>query len=88
MTQTKKIKKPLPTKAAMAQIYENSLWGGKRSEDYSGLGSHHPETVNQYIAVVAAFLKDFAQQRGKVFGNQNSNNHKQKSMQGSEALYQ
>ncbi|MGM0934242.1 MAG: hypothetical protein ACQEWD_12435 [Bacteroidota bacterium] len=52
-------KKPWPTKDAMAQIYEKNLWGGKKSEYYSGLGSHHPETVNPYIAVVAAFLKDF-----------------------------
>jgi len=43
----------------MAQIYENNLWGGNKSEFYSGLGSHHPETVNPYIAAVSAFLKDF-----------------------------
>ncbi len=43
----------------MAQIYKNNLWGGKRSEYYSGLGSHHPETVNPYIAVVSEFLKSF-----------------------------
>ena len=42
----------------MAQIYENNLWGGKRSEFYSGLGSHHPETVEPYVAVVSAFLQD------------------------------
>ncbi|WP_029033374.1 class I SAM-dependent methyltransferase [Salinimicrobium terrae] len=57
MTKDKKIKKPWPTKDAMAQIYENNLWGGNGSEFYSGLGSHHPETVNPYIAVVSAFLK-------------------------------
>ncbi|SFN79291.1 Methyltransferase domain-containing protein [Salegentibacter flavus] len=43
----------------MAQIYENNLWGGDESEYYSGLGSHHPETVNPYIAVVSDFLRDF-----------------------------
>ncbi len=59
MTKNKKIKKPWPTKDAMTQIYENNLWGGNKSEFYSGLGSHHPETVNPYIAVVSAFLKDF-----------------------------
>jgi len=59
MTKNKKIKQPWPTKAAMAQIYENNLWGGKKSEFYSGLGSHHPETVEPYIAAVSAFLKDF-----------------------------
>lgn len=59
MTKIKKIKKPWPTKAAMAQIYENNLWGGERSEFYSGLGSHHPETVDPYIAIVADFLKGF-----------------------------
>ena len=58
MIKNNKIKKPWPTKDAMAQIYENNLWGGDRSEFYSGLGSHHPETVDQYIAVVSGFLKD------------------------------
>ena len=58
MTENEKIKKPWPTKDAMAQIYENNLWGGERFEFYSGLGSHHPETVDQYIAVVSTFLKD------------------------------
>jgi len=43
----------------MAQIYEENLWGGEKSKFYSGFGSHHPETVNPYIAVVSAFLKDF-----------------------------
>ena len=43
-------------KDAMAQIYENNLWGGNRSEFYSGLGSHYPEIVNPYIAVVSDFL--------------------------------
>ncbi|MFD2518046.1 class I SAM-dependent methyltransferase [Salinimicrobium flavum] len=60
MTKDKKIKKPWPTKDAMAQIYERKLWGGKQYEFYSGLGSHHPETVDAYIAVVSAFLKYFA----------------------------
>jgi hypothetical protein len=57
MTKINKIKKPWPTKAAMVQIYENNLWGGDRSEFYSGLGSHHPETVDPYIAVVSGFLQ-------------------------------
>ena len=35
------------------------MWGGDRSEFYSGLSSHHPETVNRYITVVSAFLYDF-----------------------------
>ena len=59
MTNDKKIKKPWPTKDAMAQVYENNLWGGNRSKFYSGLGSHHPETVDPYIAVVSDFLKSF-----------------------------
>lgn len=59
MTKNEKIKKPWPTKDAMAQIYENNLWGGKESEFYSGLGSHQPESVNPYIAVVSDFLKSF-----------------------------
>ncbi|MDT0689095.1 hypothetical protein RM549_04820 [Salegentibacter sp. F188] len=59
MTKKKGIKKLWPAKDVMAQIYENNLWGGNKSEFYSGLGSHHPETVNSYIAVAAAFLKGF-----------------------------
>lgn len=59
MTKDKKIKKPWPTKDAMAQIYENNLWGGKKSGFYSGLGSHDPETVKPYIEVVSSFLKGF-----------------------------
>ncbi|PAM94508.1 SAM-dependent methyltransferase, partial [Flavobacterium sp. IR1] len=50
MRTNRKSKKPWPTKAAMAQIYEKNLWGGERAEFYSGLGSHHPETVDPYIA--------------------------------------
>ncbi|MCY2687991.1 class I SAM-dependent methyltransferase [Salinimicrobium sp. TH3] len=59
MSKNKKIKKPWPTKDAMVQIYENNLWGAGESGFYSGLGSHDPETVDQYIAVVSAFLKGF-----------------------------
>ncbi len=58
MTKNKNIKKPWPTKDAMEQIYENNLWGDNKSEFYSGLGSHHPETVNLYIAAVSDFLKN------------------------------
>ena len=57
MTKNKKAKKPWPTKAAMAQIYENNLWGGDKYEYYSGLGSHHPEVVNPYITIVSDFRK-------------------------------
>ena len=50
---------PWPTKDTMTQIYEKNLWGGETSRFYSGLGSHHPETVDPYIAVVSGFLKNF-----------------------------
>ncbi len=43
----------------MVQIYKNNLWGGKEAEFYSGLGSHHPETVKPYTAVVSGFLEGF-----------------------------
>src|SRR5690606_8171996 len=59
MTKNKKIKKPWPTKEAMAQLYENNLSGGETSEYYSGLGSHHPELVNPYVEIVSSFLKAF-----------------------------
>ncbi len=55
----KKIKKPWPTKDAMEQIYKMNLWGGKKPEFYSGAGSHHPEIINPYIAVVTSFLTSF-----------------------------
>lgn len=59
MIKSKKLKEPWPTKASMVQIYENNLWGGDKSVYYSGVGSHHPETVNPYIEEISAFLKDF-----------------------------
>ncbi|MCK0146547.1 class I SAM-dependent methyltransferase [Arenibacter sp. F26102] len=55
----KKIKKPWPTKEAMAQVYEMKLWGGGKSDFYSGDGSHHPEIVNPYIEVIISFLTSF-----------------------------
>jgi len=57
--ETKKIKKPWPTKDAMEQIYEMKLWGGAEFDFYSGNGSHDRELVNPYIAVVTSFLKSF-----------------------------
>jgi len=59
MTKNKKIKQPWPTKDAMAQIYKNNLWGGNKSEFYSGSGSHHPELVDPYVETVSTFLKAF-----------------------------
>ncbi|GAA4235008.1 class I SAM-dependent methyltransferase [Postechiella marina] len=53
----KKIKKPWPTKAAMAQIYQQHLWGGNTHDFYSGSGSHNPEIVESYLKVVIQFLK-------------------------------
>ena len=55
----KRTKKPWPTKAAMEQVYELNLWGGKEFDFYSGEGSHHPEIVNPYIAVLISFLSSF-----------------------------
>lgn len=57
--QTKKRKEPWPTKLAMAQVYDMNLWGGDKSDFYSGDGSHHPEIVTPYIAAVTAFLTSF-----------------------------
>ncbi|MFX0557693.1 class I SAM-dependent methyltransferase [Maribacter sp. CXY002] len=54
-----KIKRPWPTKDAMEQIYEKNLWGGDSSVFYSGIGSHNPEIINPYIAVLQSFLKSF-----------------------------
>ncbi len=52
----KKNKKPWPTRAVMAQIYEKNLWGGEEGEFYSGSGSHHPDLVGPYLKQVGAFL--------------------------------
>lgn len=53
----KKNKKPWPTKAAMSQIYELNLWGGKAVDFYSGSGSHDAEIVNPYLEIITSFLK-------------------------------
>jgi hypothetical protein len=55
----KKINTPWPTKDAMEQVYEKSLWGGNTADFYSGEGSHLPEIVTPYIAVVIDFLQSF-----------------------------
>jgi len=57
--ETKKIKTPWPTKAAMEQVYEMNLWGANNSEFCSGLGSHHPDIVDPYIEVLTSFLMAF-----------------------------
>lgn len=56
---TKRIKKPWPTKDAMEQVYEMKLWGGNKSDFYSGEGSHHPDIINPYIDVLTSFLTSF-----------------------------
>ncbi|MDH7445775.1 class I SAM-dependent methyltransferase [Aquimarina sp. 2201CG14-23] len=57
--ETKRKKKPWPTKDAMKQVYEMKLWGDHNSEFYSGIGSHHPEIIQPYIEVITSFLKSF-----------------------------
>jgi hypothetical protein len=54
-----KNKKPWPTKDAMEQVYEMQLWGNNNSKFYSGIGSHDPEIISPYIAIVSSFLKSF-----------------------------
>jgi len=56
---TKKVKKPWPTKAAMTQVYENKLWGGNDVSFYSGKGSHDPNIVKPYLAVLSKFFNSF-----------------------------
>ncbi len=56
---TQRIKKPWPTREAMAQVYAMKLWGSNASLFYSGEGSHLPEIVDPYIAVVNTFLSSF-----------------------------
>ncbi|MCR9133149.1 MAG: class I SAM-dependent methyltransferase [bacterium] len=57
--QSKKVKQPWPTKAAMEQIYELNLWGGDRGEFYSGAGSHQNNYVKPYVELVVEFLNGF-----------------------------
>ncbi len=57
--ETKRIKKPWPTKEAMEQVYAMKLWGDNKSDFYSGVGSHHPDIVNPYIDVLISFLNSF-----------------------------
>lgn len=59
MKESKRVKKPWPTKDAMAQIYEKNLWGNNNTDFYSGPGSHHPEIVVPYIEVLTSFLTSF-----------------------------
>ena len=59
MSKEKSHKKPWPTKDAMEQVYEKSLWGGGKVDFYSGEGSHKAEIVNPYVEVVSSFLKSF-----------------------------
>lgn len=55
----KKIKQPWPTKDAMEQVYEMSLWGGSEFDFYSGEGSHHPDLVEPYVETIKEFLQSF-----------------------------
>lgn len=57
--ESKRIKAAWPTKEAMEQVYAMKLWGDNQSDFYSGVGSHHPEIVNPYIAVLKSFLSSF-----------------------------
>lgn len=56
---TNRVKKPWPTKDAMAQIYDKSFWGGENADFYSGIGSHDSNLVGPYIKAVASFLTSF-----------------------------
>lgn len=56
---TKRIKKPWPTKKAMEQVYKMNLWGGRKSEFYSGDGSHNSEIIKPYINTLTSFLTSF-----------------------------
>lgn len=57
--ETKKIKKPWPTKEAMEQVYAMKLWGDNKSDFYSGSGSHHAEIINPYLEALKSFLLSF-----------------------------
>ncbi len=52
-------KQPWPTKAVMAQIYEQHLWGGNEFDFYSGEGSNNLKITEPYLKAVTTFLKSF-----------------------------
>lgn len=57
--ETKRKKKPWPTKDAMTQVYKKKLWGDNATEFYSGTGSHDPKIIQPYLAAVISFLTSF-----------------------------
>ena len=57
----KKQKKPWPTKAAMEQVYDQKLWGGKETDFYSGTGSYELALVNPYIDALTLFFQSLPQ---------------------------
>lgn len=56
---TDRVKQPWPTKKAMAQIYEQNLWGANGDLFYSGSGSHEEAIITPYIKKVSEFLDSF-----------------------------
>ncbi|MDG1805314.1 class I SAM-dependent methyltransferase [Flavicella sp.] len=56
---SKRKKTPWPTKKAMAQIYEQNLWGANGDLFYSGDGSHKEAIITPYIKKVSEFLDSF-----------------------------
>ena len=54
-------KKSWPTKEAMEQVYELNLWGGGKSNFYSGDGSYDTTIINPYLKIVSEFLNSFEQ---------------------------
>lgn len=43
----------------MEQVYAMKLWGNNFTKFYSGEGSHNPQLVKPYVAVVSNFLSSF-----------------------------
>lgn len=54
------MKKPWPTKDAMAQVYAQKMWGGAEHDFYSGEGSHAEEIVQPYVSAISEFLNSFS----------------------------
>lgn len=59
MKNKRTLKTPWPTKAAMAQVYDQYLWGKNDEKFYSGEGSHDTAIVVPYVEKVLVFLKSF-----------------------------
>jgi 2-polyprenyl-3-methyl-5-hydroxy-6-metoxy-1,4-benzoquinol methylase len=44
-------------KDIFTRIYKKNIWGGKKGEFYSGEGSHDPDLIDEYIALLRCIIQ-------------------------------